>query len=165
MDREAALARLSDTVALWSVRRATAADVVYAACELLVAGDDGLALSELAAVSVGKAETEVPCLLEAALDEIGLAYHPLGTQDAVEAGLRAMCAQAVAGVLEPRELTRWVHATCGHDKLALAENLALLDDVYDSIDCTDVTLEQVDAEVVAQAQLISAGSAPRPIQF
>lgn len=165
MDREAALSKLSDAVALWSVGQATAADVVFAACDLLVAGEEGLAVAELAAVSVRAAEDEVPVLLEAALVEAGLAYHERSTQRALEEGLRVMCGRVVAGALEPRALTRWVHATCGHDEVALAENLALLDDVYDSVDWTDVTVEDVDAEVVEQARLIIAGSAPRPIRF
>jgi hypothetical protein len=165
VNQEAALAKLSDAVALWSVRQATAADVVYAACDLLVAGAGGLALGELAAVSVRNADEEIPVLLEAALLEAGLAYHERDTLHAQEDGLRVMCARVVAGVLAPRDLTTWAYATCGHDKLALAENLAMLDHVYDTIDCRDVRLEDVDAEVVAQARLISAGSAPRPIQF
>jgi hypothetical protein len=165
VDREAALAKLSDTVALWSVRRATAADVVFAACDLLVAGEDGLAVAELAAVSVREAEMEVPILVADALEEVGLDYHVQGTPGALEAGVRAVCAQVVADVLAPRELTRWVHATCGHDKLALAENLAMLDDVYDSVCWTDLTAAEVDAEVLEQARAISAGSVPRPIRF
>jgi hypothetical protein len=165
VDREAALSKLSDAVALWSVGQTNAADVVFAACDLLVAGEDGLAVAELAAVSVRAAEDEMPVLLEAALVEAGLAYHERTTLRAFEEGLRVMCGRVVAGALQPRALTRWAHATCGHDKVALAENLVLLDDVYDSIDCTDLTVEDVDAEVVEQAWLITAGSAPRPIRF
>ena len=49
--QDVALAALRNTVALWHVNEKTAGDVVFAACDVLVSGIDGIALAELAAVS------------------------------------------------------------------------------------------------------------------
>lgn len=46
------LSTMRDAVALWNVDQGSAADVVRAACDLLVAGLDGPALCTLAAVSI-----------------------------------------------------------------------------------------------------------------
>lgn len=150
---------MRDVFALWYVGQRSAADIVYAACDLLVSGLDGPALRELAAVSVHHADDEVPGLLEPALRNVGLAYHSKGTTAANEAALTVMAAQVLAGALPPRDLTVWVHRTFGHATLELAERLSDLDDVYDELDWSDLTEADVDAQVRAEAQrLMRIGS-------
>lgn len=142
-----------DTVALWLVSQKSAGDVVLAACDLLVAGIDGPAVSRLAAASVRDGfDLHV---LEDALRELGLEHHDHGTAAAKEAGLRAMAGRTLAGRLAPRELTRWAHRTCGHDQIELAQGLAELDDVYDMLDVTDASEADVDAEVLAEARRLT----------
>lgn len=71
-----------------------------------------------------------------------------------EAAVRTLAARAVAGTLPPRELTVWAHSRFGHGKLALAEKLVDLDDVYDCVEYSNVTDAEVDADVVAEARRI-----------
>ena len=142
-----------DVVALWSVQEKSAGDVVLAACDLLVAGVDGPAVSRLAAASVR--EGFDMHVLEEALRELGLEHHDHGTEAGKEAGLRAMARRTLSGELTPRDLTRWVHRTCGHDRIALAAELALLDDVYDSLGVTALSEDDVDADVMAEVRRIT----------
>jgi hypothetical protein len=48
-----------------------------------------------------------------------------------------------------------VHRTCGHDRIALAAELALLDDVYDSLGVTALSEADVDADVMAEVRRIT----------
>jgi hypothetical protein len=145
-----------DVVALWQVGWRSAEDVVRAACDLLVAGVDGPAMSRLAAASVRTADDEVPVLLEEAMTEIGLEHHDLGSDGALEAGVRAMAALTLSDELSPRELARWAHRSCGHERLALAEELVMLDDVYDCLEFTAETEADVDEQVMAEARRLTA---------
>jgi hypothetical protein len=61
-----ALDNARDAAALWSVGYVRAAELVDAACDLLVTGHDGPTLAMLAGVHVRHADQEVPDLLEAA---------------------------------------------------------------------------------------------------
>lgn len=70
-----ALTGMQEAAALWSVGQVTAAELVDAACELLVAGFDGLNLAVLAGVHVRCADEEVPELLE----DVGLQYYQRGS--------------------------------------------------------------------------------------
>jgi hypothetical protein len=150
----AALSAMRDVVGLWYVGHSSAAQVVYAACDLLAAGFDGPSLCVLAAVSIDQADVDVPDLLEPARQDVGLTYHPEGRLAAQQAGLIAMAAQTVSNRLPPRALAAWAHSTFGHAKLELAEHLAALDDTYDTLEYTDTTREDVDAEVKAEARRI-----------
>ena len=76
MSRQAALATMRNVVGLWYVDQRSAADVVSAACDLLVAGFDGPALRELAAAPPDVSDFDVTDLLEPALQVVGLPYHP-----------------------------------------------------------------------------------------
>jgi hypothetical protein len=90
---------MRDAVALWYVNCGSAADIVRAACDLLVAGSDGPSLCTLAAVSIGHADEQVPELLAFSchtidlagpLKRLGYAYdllddHPDRTADQVDA--------------------------------------------------------------------------------
>jgi hypothetical protein len=145
---------MRDVVALWYVGHRTAADLVYSACDLLLAGLDGPALRELAAVSIDQAEIEVPDLLEAALQDVGLPYHTNANSVAAQqAGLTAVARQTLSDALTPRDLAAWAHATFGH-QVEFAASLAEFDDIYDTVEYTDTTREEVDAQVIAEARRI-----------
>src|SRR3982074_1947415 len=108
---------MREAVALWYVGEGTAAGIVYAACELLVAELDGPSLCMLAAVSVVHADEEVPKLVESGLHDVGLAYYPKGSDAAQENGLRLMASRVLSGHLTPIALAAWAHATFDHGTL------------------------------------------------
>jgi hypothetical protein len=145
---------MREGAALWSIGYITAADVVSNACDLLVAGHDGPALRMLAAVPFRHADQEVPEILEAALADIGLSCYPRVSRAGQEAAVRALAARVLAGAVAPRSVARWAHSKIGHDRLALAERFVELDDVYDTIEYTDMTEQDVDADVIAEARRI-----------
>ncbi|MFB6900409.1 hypothetical protein [Streptomyces hydrogenans] len=61
----------------------------------------------------------------------------------------------LAGELTSREFTFRIHQRHGHE-LALTERLAALDDEYDILEYGDRTVDQVDAEVAAEARRLAA---------
>ncbi|MGW7081596.1 hypothetical protein [Streptomyces sp. NPDC054866] len=159
---EASARDLQDLAVLWSIGEARATDVVGAACEALVAGLDSPALRILAACTRGEAEYDVPDLLPAALDELGLTFYPRDSEAGREAAVRALADQMLAGRLTPRELALRIHQRFGH-QLPLAERLAELDDEYDILEYGDRTPAQIDAEVTAEARRLASGAGNDPI--
>jgi hypothetical protein len=154
VNRDEATAELANATALWSVRYLRAADVIRVACDALVAGLDGDALRMLAAVPYRNADDELPQALEAALNELGLDYYAPGSRNGQTAAVKVLAARVLAGALPPRDLASWAHRTIGHGQLPLAEGLVELDDVYDCVEYSDQTLDEVDADVVAEARRI-----------
>jgi hypothetical protein len=154
VDGNEALATMRDAAALWSVGYIIAAEVVRIACDLLVAGQDGPALRMLAAVPFRHADDEVPDVLEAALTDLGLTYYERGSRAGQEAAVRTLAARVLAGTMSPRSLAVWAHSKFGHGRLDLAERLVELDDVYDTVEYTNMTEQEVDAEVTAEARRI-----------
>ncbi|MGV9761185.1 hypothetical protein ACWDUC_35970 [Streptomyces tricolor] len=152
---EAAAIALQDHAALWSMGETRASDVVNAACDALVAGLDTPGLRILAACTRAEADYDVHDLLPAALDELGLAFYPVGSEAGQEAVARALARRMLAGELTPREFTFRIHQRHGHE-LPLTERLAELDDEYDILDHSDRTVDQVDAEVTAEARRLAA---------
>jgi hypothetical protein len=108
----------------------------------------------LAGVHTRHADDEVPDLLEAALHEVGLESYPPGSRAGAEAAVRTLARRVLDGLLEPSALTVWAHSTFGHDTLELADRLVELDDVYDCLEVTDMTEQNVDADVIAEARRI-----------
>jgi hypothetical protein len=151
---ESAAAHLQDHAVLWSIGEIRANDVVSAACDALVAGLDSPTLRILAACTRAEAGYDVPELLPAALDELGLTFYPVGSQGGQEAAARALARRMLAGELTPRELAFRIHQRFGHE-LDLAERLAELDDEYDVLEYGDRTPAQVDAEVTAEARRLA----------
>ncbi|MEU8883308.1 hypothetical protein [Streptomyces hydrogenans] len=152
---EAAAIALQDHAALWSMGEIRASDVVDAACGALVAGLDTPGLRILAACTRAEADYDVHYLLPAALVELGLTFYPVGSETGQEAAVRALARRMLAGELTPREFTFRIHQRHGHE-LALTERLAALDDEYDILEYGDRTVDQVDAEVAAEARRLTA---------
>ncbi|WP_262387144.1 hypothetical protein [Streptomyces sp. TRM49041] len=152
---EAAAIALQDHAALWSMGEIRASDVVNAACDALVAGLDTPGLRILAACTRAEADYDVHDLLPAALDELGLAFYPVGSEAGQEAAARALARRMLAGELTPREFAFRIHQRHGHE-LPLTERLAELDDEYDILEYGDRTVDQVNAEVTAEARRLAA---------
>ncbi|MFJ8085320.1 hypothetical protein ACIQ6Y_32540 [Streptomyces sp. NPDC096205] len=152
---EAAAIVLQDHAALWSVGEISASDVVNAACDALVAGLDTPGLRILAACTRAEADYDVHDLLPPALDELGLTFHPVASEAGQEAAARALARRMLAGELKPWELTFRIHQRYGHE-LPLTERLAELDDEYAILEYGDRTVDQVDAEVTAEARRLAA---------
>ncbi|WP_163570094.1 hypothetical protein [Fodinicola feengrottensis] len=112
----------------------------------------------LAAVPYRDAVVEMPLVLEAAMDELGLSYHLVDSANAMEAGLTALSARMLAGHLAPRDLTTWAHQKFSHDGLALARTLVELDDMYDCAEypITAPDTSEVEAQIRAEARRIVA---------
>jgi hypothetical protein len=160
VERGAALTRMREAATLWSVGQTTAGELVSLACELLVAGFDGPDLAMLAGVHARHADEDVPGLLEGALEEVGIDHFPAGSPAGTEAAVRLMASRVLAGSLAPRDLAAWAHSTVGHRRSPLAERLVELDDVYDILDYTDMTEQEADDEVRAEARRIVVGTVP-----
>jgi hypothetical protein len=161
-EQDVALAAMRDVVVFWNVGERTVADIVYAACDLLVAGIDGPALRELAAVPVDAAESELEYgnALVAALDELGLRIPPRHSDAAKCDALSAMAAHAHAGTITPYVLADWAHTTFSHD--GAGDRLSFLHDDYTLLDYNGNTTEDVDAEVMAEARRIVASAQNTP---
>lgn len=151
---ETAAEDLQDAAVLWSIGAIRAAAVVTAACDALVAGLDSPSLRRLAACFQNEADYDVPEILPAALDELGLVHYPLGSRAGEETAVRALAFRHVAGMLTARELAFEIHRQFGH-RLALTERLAQLDDEYDILEYGERTAEQVDADVTAEAHRLA----------
>ncbi|MEU5685955.1 hypothetical protein DEJ48_01920 [Streptomyces venezuelae] len=152
---EAAAIALQDHAALWSIAEIRASDVVHAACDALVTGLDTPGLRVLAACTRAEADYDVHDLLPEALSELGLSFYPVGSEAGEEAAARALARRMLAGELTPREFTFRIHQRHGHE-LPLTERLAELDDEYDVLEYGDRTVDQVDAEVAAEARRLAA---------
>ncbi|MFJ7985915.1 hypothetical protein [Streptomyces sp. NPDC096351] len=152
---EAAAIALHDCAALWSAGEVRAADVVTVACDALVAGLDTPGLRMLAACTRGEADYDIHDLLPPALAELGLTFHALGAGSGREAAVQALARRMLAGELTPREFAFRLHQRYGHG-LPLTERLAVLDDEYDLLEYGDGAVEQVDAEVTAEARRIAS---------
>lgn len=140
---------------LWSAREVRAEEVVRAACDALVAGLDGPALRILAACTRAEADEEVRELLPEVLGELGLVFYPLDGEAAREHAVRLLARWFLAGGTSPREFTRRLHRNHGHEVEAALPFVGL-DDVYDTLEYTDCTVAELDAEVVAEARRIAA---------
>ena len=157
------LERFHDVAALWSAGFARPAEVVLAACDVLAdpgagtGADGGGTLAMLAGLSTATADdTDVGELLEQALGEVGLAYHPPGSDGALEHAVAAKARELLAGAITPRALARWAHQVVGHDRLPQAEGLVLLDDAYDY---EPGDPNPLDDDVPAEAATLAAGPA------
>ncbi|MEU5901914.1 hypothetical protein [Streptomyces venezuelae] len=156
--RAAAALALRDHAVLWQAGASRAGDVVDAACDALVAGLDTPSLRILAACTRGEADYDVHDLLPPALDELGLMFSPVTEEAGREAVARALARRMLGGELTPSEFTFTLHRRFGHT-LPLTERLAELDDAYDTLAYDHRSVNEVDAEVTAEARRL-AGRLP-----
>ncbi|MFJ8210673.1 hypothetical protein [Streptomyces sp. NPDC096033] len=152
---EAAAIALQDHAALWSAGEISAGELVDAACGALVAGLDTPGLRILAACTRAEADYDVHDLLPPALEELGLTLHPVGDVAAQEAIARALARRMLSGELKPWEFTLRIHRRYGHE-LPLTQRLAELDELYALLEDGDRAVDQVNAEVTAEARRLAA---------
>ena len=145
---------LQHAAALWSIGAVSSEGVVACACDALAAGADSPSLRILAGLTRGEAAYDVPRILPAALEELGLEFYSRESHEGQEATARALAAQAVAGRLTPRQLAAEIHRHFSHG-LPLAERLAFLDDEYDLGKYAQRTPGQIDQEVMAEACMLA----------
>ena len=123
------LERLHDVAALWSARLAWPAEVVRAACAVLPGGGDTLAmLAGLPEATV--TDDDVEPLLEAALAEVGLAYHPPGSGTVLDHAFAAKARELRNGTVTPQALARWAHQVNGRDQIPALRPLGWLHASY-----------------------------------
>lgn len=151
---ETAARDLQDAAALWSISALQASAVVTAACDALVAGLDSPSLRSLAACFHNEAVYEVPEILPAALEELGLIFHSLGSRTGQEAVARALAFRHLAGAMAARDLACEIHRRFSHS-LPLTKRLAELDDEYDILEYSGRTAAQVDEDVTAEARRLA----------
>lgn len=161
-DIQKARRALIDNAARWACGFVNATAVVDAATDALVAGVDSPTLRVLAGVPAAEATTDVPHLLERAMDELDLPYfgpgHPTGRLLAAA----ALAAEHVHGRLAARDLCRIIHQHYGHDAHDLIEPLAELDDCYDALDYVEETEQDLERQTLdAALTLIVAVEAAR----
>ncbi|MFG3691671.1 hypothetical protein [Micromonospora sp. NPDC047740] len=171
MSTSNAVAKLQAAAALWSLDPSDAEAVIRAACDALALGVDTPSLGMLAAMSINeltRSGHEIAEVLEAAFEELGVPYLPPGSIAGRDAAVLAMALRVLDHDISPRALTSWAHSNFGHD-LPLAESLAELDDVYDCMPYTDLSPDEIDADVRAAAEAIvgrfndeGAGRVPDP---
>ncbi|WP_249997643.1 hypothetical protein [Actinoplanes sp. M2I2] len=140
-----ALERMRLAAALWSVEGDDAAELVDAACALLVAGHDGDNVAILAGVMRKDAEEEAPALLEAALRDVGLEHYAPDAHEAQRIAVRHLASQAIAGELVPADFL-WRAIGSSSD---FADRLFVLGREYLS-DHRRAT-QLIDADVLAEA--------------
>lgn len=80
--------------------------------------------------------------------------------------MRILASRVVAGLMPPMDLAVWAHSNIGHDGLILANRLVELDDIYDTLEYTNMTEQDINDEILAEARRIlgttgrNAASAP-----
>lgn len=149
-----------DVVAAWHVGEKSAADIVSAACDLVLAGIDGPAVCMLAGASPRHAHDEVLLLLEDALLELGLDHHEHHGDGAKVEGLRWKARLTLSGELPPHELTHWARFTF-FQSLPEAGTLVDLSYRYRYFDhfgqsLDGLTLSELDERVLAEARRLTA---------
>ncbi|MCY1141991.1 hypothetical protein OWR29_28695 [Actinoplanes sp. Pm04-4] len=145
-----ALARMQLAAALWSVEGANAAELVDAACDLLVAGHDGVDLAILAGVMRKHADDEAPALLAAALRDVGLEPFEPDAHEAQAIVVRHLAGKVLTGELKPDAFVWRAAWTCPD----FAERLVALGEEYLSPNGRPV--QQIDADVLGEAHVLAS---------
>jgi hypothetical protein len=138
--------------------RDRALDVVHAACEVLVAGHDGMAVATLAGVERADAKDKVADFLVEALAEVGVPFFLPGSDAEQRPWLASMADRLLIGVLSPRELAQAVSSAVGSDGCTASRRLVHLALQYFLADEHDFDAwdpDEIDAAVLAEAQRLS----------
>ncbi|MEV0134535.1 hypothetical protein AB0H83_39505 [Dactylosporangium sp. NPDC050688] len=153
-----AAAALHDVAALWSAGLAWPAGVVRAACAVLPDGGDSLAM--LAGLPEATADdTDVEPLLEAALAEVGLAYHPPGSATVLDHAVTAKARELLAGTITAQALARWAYQVNGLNQIPALEPFGLL---HASYGYEPGDPNPLDDDVYAEARALIARADRRP---
>ncbi len=129
-----ALRSVLDAVALWRRGLSSAAAVVDAAVDALVAGVESPTFLRVAGLTRTEADVELAELLPAALEELGVPVVEVTDPGHDVLVAAAMTTPFRNGEQQARALTGDVHRVFGHDCHPLVERLASLDDEFDLLD-------------------------------
>ena len=157
MTPDEAIANLLEAADEWRAG-APAVEVVRAACDVLVAGHDGMAMATLAGVEYAEAKDKVADFVVEALAEVSVPFFLPGSDAEQLAWLTSMADRFLRGTLSPRELAAATWSAIGSDGCAASERLVDLAFEYyladkNDADAWDPTM--IDAEVVAEAQRLT----------
>jgi hypothetical protein len=132
--------------------------VVRAACEVLAAGHDGMAIATLAGVELADADDKVAGFLVDALAEVSVPFFLSGTDAEQVAWLASKARLLVQGALSPRELAESASSAIGNATCEASQRLVDLAFQYVLADGNDVDawdLAEIDALVVTEARHLS----------
>lgn len=138
--------------------RGRALDVVRAACEVLVAGHDGVAVATLAGVERSDAQDKVADFLVEALAEVGVPFFLPGSEAEQTRWLASTSDRLLIGALSPRELAEAVSSAVGNDGCTASGplvHLALRYFLADEHEFDAWDPDEIDAAVVAEARRLS----------
>lgn len=129
-----AAAELITARALWVIRQDAAPTAISAATRALVEGSDSEPLRELAGTPIDINAFELGELIDASLDSLGLPTSEMAKDDALVITARYFAQQVIDGRLPVREFTAWAHSVIGHAGPSLAQDIVILDDLYDGFE-------------------------------
>ncbi|MDI9892298.1 hypothetical protein [Microbacterium sp. IEGM 1404] len=145
--QSAAQQRIVLAAAYWRIGLVDGADALgTAATEALTAGLDGDAVVALASIYRDVDTFRLERLLDAIGTELGMSEALAEDPRVVVA--RDLCGRVLAGEMNERKLTSWVHGSFGHDqeRPALA-GLAVLDDLFDDVEVGSRAADRIARDV------------------
>jgi hypothetical protein len=107
-------------------------------------------------VHADPADIDTERAIKDALVELDRPLPERGSDAALLAAAVAMSEEALAGRLSARDLARWAHSTITHAGPALAQDLVLMDDVYDTLPYIDESKDEVDQRTLEAARRFAA---------
>jgi hypothetical protein len=152
---------LRDEIALWMTSQVSPADVIAAACGVIVAGAESPAVVDLAGRSARESSGIIAKDVVAALDELRLPPRPRRSEAVLLAASLAMCRRFFRGLVSAGELARWAHRTAGHEGPAAVQGLVSLDDDYDGAEYDRAgvgAFAEIDGAVDREAALLVRSS-------
>jgi hypothetical protein len=120
--------------ALWTLNQDAASAAISGATNALVEGHDSEPLRELAGAPVDLNVFELGALIESSLASLGASTVPMTEDDALVLIARSRALQVLDGRLPVRDFTAWAHSAIGHGGPAVAQDIVLLDDLYDEFE-------------------------------
>jgi hypothetical protein len=160
MTLDEAVAALIENAEEWRSGRDAeqAVGVVRAACDVLVAGYDGLAMATLAGVEFSDAKDKVPDFVAGALAEVGVPFFLPGSDLEQTVWLTSMAALQVSGALCPRALAAAAGRAIGSEGNEASQRLVDLAFKYvlaDQGDPDALAPAAIDAAVISEARRLS----------
>lgn len=137
-----ARAGLADAFSLWRMVPGTVDSVIEAATSCLVAGMDSPGLRELAGASPRESPFVLEPLIEETLVELGM--RDVLSSNVHRAALAVMLRRLRARQITERELARWAHTHIGHDGDDRCQVFVDFEDVYDTIEYTAHSPDDLD---------------------
>lgn len=146
---------LIETLLRWSFRDVSSAEVVDYAARVVAEAEVAEWVTALACLPPNASTNDIEDILERTGPDIGVPLVPRGNPEAALAAASVMVQRCAAGKLPERDLARWMHTVIGHESSEELELLVGLDDAYDAVDYSSITVESVDAQVRAEVDRLT----------